>query len=606
MMIDFGFKRIGVCLSRGFLPLTLLAGVLLPDSAIGQQGYQRYGRVYINTHGSAVPASLLQYVAREGEMLVTKYRAIGITVPQDFSYKIDFLPNFEAYRRYSASIGKTVGPGTLGFNRSMVMQDRVTGDIMQEPQHPTHIVCYWSHEMPWEIIPTLLHEMCHSVHAANYGVMPVWLSEGLPEWYSNRKQHLGVSKKITTLNQYQDHMERVQTMTEKQFIGFIAATEYKHWETQFGNVSTGYFLAQTLVDFFLGNPSAQPYFRKALLKAKASSEWQRDRSVNWALDVEANWPQGIPMLLKGWKSWYKLQAQPKRTNRLNPFVDANRAHFHQLVTAMKKKPVVTDAERYALVHQWLSFARLEMDDLKQKRAESYHLGEPTMLRTRLLQVERFANKDHAIRQRITQDHRDRLKRTRPNPSDPLYKRTVPYKPVSWYLGIDPIQGSHPRPAYVSSTQLPQPGFRWQGLDNWQATMIFTNLFTSHIGNPMPLPKPKLKTGARGPFTEALRKNNLDAEAALRTVGGKLKRHAVTGEVLTLTLAKTRIDNDDLEHMAVLFQPQVLDLTDTDLTDGATRHLVGWASLRELKLGGTRLSKAAVDDIKYFSPGLIIE
>ncbi len=115
----------------------------------------------------------------------------------------------------------------------------------------------------------------------------------------------------------------------------------------------------------------------------------------------------------------------------------------------------------------------------------------------------------------------------------------------------------------------------------------------------------MKRKAQGQFSEALRKNSLNAEAAIRAVGDKLERHAITGEVLTLNLAHTFIDNDDLEHLAVLFQPRELDLTDTEITDAAAQHLSGWASLRVLRLSRTRITQAAVNDIKYYSPGLLI-
>ncbi len=601
----FKFKLTREYFYRVFSTCVAFLFLLQPELAKAQQGYQRFGRVYINTHGSAVPASLVQYIAREGELLITKYRAIGITVPKDFHYKIDFLPNFEAYRSYSAANGTTVGPGTLGYTSIRVRVNQ-QDDRSMKPQVPTPIVCYWNHDLPWEIVPTLLHEMCHAVHAANYGVMPLWLSEGLPEWYSNRKQHLGVQKKISTMRQYQRYMDLVQKMSTEQFVDFIASTKYDDWEKVIGDVGVGYFLAQTLVDFFLGNPSAQPYFRKALLQAKMDSEWQFERSINWAKNVQTNWPQGIPMLMKGWKSWYKIQAQPKKTNELDPFVDANREYFHKLLAKVRGKQVVTDAERYALVSQWLAFTRLEMDDVAKKRAESYHKGETTLLRARLLQVQQFATKDHTVREGITQNHRAGLIRTRPNGADPLYRKTVPYQPLSWYLGINTTLGAHARPPYLSGTRLPPANFRWQGLDVWQANMIFTNLFTSHIGQPLPLPKPKLTAAAKGPFTMALRANNMNPEAALKAVGGKLERHPVTREVITLNLASARINNADLEHIAVLFQPRVLDLSDTNITDPASRHLAGWASLRVLKLGRTRLSKEAVKQLNYYSPGLSIQ
>jgi hypothetical protein len=104
---------------------------------------------------------------------------------------------------------------------------------------------------------------------------------------------------------------------------------------------------------------------------------------------------------------------------------------------------------------------------------------------------------------------------------------------------------------------------------------------------------------------ALRANGMNAEAALQAVGGKLERHPVTREVITLNLARSRINNEDLEHMAEFFQPRELDLTDTDITDRASSHLAGWTSLRILKLGRTRMSTKTVKQLKYYSPGLDI-
>lgn len=602
-MKNLGSKR--VCLLRGLYVCAVLLILLLPGRAQAQQGYQRFGRVYINTHGAAVPNSLVQYLAREGELLIVKNRALGFQVPQNFYYQIEFFPDVNSYMAYSRSIGQNVGPGG-GYTLFDNITSRADGDIREQPKVPLKIVCYWHHDRPWNIVPILLHEMCHAVHGADYGAMPLWLQEGLPNWFSHRKQHLGVDKKIENMKRYPRYMKLVQEMDERTFIQFIASTQYEHWQKIIGDVGVGYFLAETLVDFFIGNPSAQPFFKQALVQAKAHSPWQFERSINCAANIEANWPQGIPMLLKGWKSWYKKQAQPKKTNELNPFVDANREHFHKLLAAMRAKQAVTDADRYAFVSHWLAFTRLEVDDLALKRAESYHRGETDLLRARLLKVQQFAAKDHSLRLGITQDHRNHLVKTRPNGADPLYKKTVPYQPVSWYLGIDPVLGKHARPAFLSGTQLPPANFRWQGLDAWQANMIFTNLFTSYIGKPPTLAKPTLKAAAKGPFTEALRKNNMNGETALRAVGGKLERNAVTGEVLTVDLTHARIDNADLEHLAVLFQPRVLDLTDTDITDSAAIHLAGWASLRVLKLGGTRMSKAAVDQIKFYAPGLAVE
>ena len=261
-----------------------------------------------------------------------------------------------------------------------------------------------------------------------------------------------------------------------------------------------------------------------------------------------------------------------------------------------------------------------MDALEYKINESYHLGESILIRAKQWHVQQFANRDHFARLPITKAHRKHLKETQFNPKDPLFQRSVPYKSITSYLGMGQGKDRHPRPPYVGSTGLlpatfsqpPPSGLedgkwtgKWTGLDGWQANMIFTNLFTSFIGRPEGLPAPKLKAEAQGPFTQALRANGMDATAALKAIGGKLERDPLTGQVTKLTLARTRIDNDDLEHMALLFQPHELDLSDTDITDSAWVHLVGWASLRSLNLGRTRVSAKTVEAWQRYSPGMEI-
>ncbi len=595
---------------RGWLGLTLLFFIGLSGltsvqgAAILGGEYKRYGRVAINTHGASIPAPLLHYIQREGELLIIKNQAIGIGVPEDFYFQLDFLPDFNSYQSYGASIGVNIDRGMLGFTRLLMSRNQKTGDSTMEPQHPSQIVCYFTQEMPWETVPTLLHEMNHAVHAANYGVMPVWLQEGMSEWFANRKYILGVSKKIGLIASYQRYMPVVDKMDLNQFAQFFSATTYDQWEKHLGDVPMCYFLAQTLVDFFM-QPAAQPYFRAALRKAKLGSEWQFQRTLIFMQDITANWPGGENMLLKGWKSWYKQEAKPKRTDKLDPYLDANRKHFHELVREVRGKKVVTDAARYGLVSQWLAFKRLEMDDLEYKINESFNLSESILIRAKQWHVQQFATLDHNARLSITKAHRKHLKETQFNPKDPLYKRGVPYVPITSYLGLGHGKDKHPRPAFEGSTGLPPPNFRWTGLDAWQASMIFTNLFTSFIGRPEGLPAPKLRTEAQGPFTQALRANGMDATAALKAIGGKLDRDPLTGHVTKLTLARTRIDNDDLEHLALLFQPHKLDLSDTDITDSAWTHLVGWAGLRSLNLSRTRISAETVEGWKRYSPGMDI-
>ena len=591
------------------IALVCLAGLARGQSAGVLGGnYLRYGRILtINPHGGKIPPQLLHQINMEGELLLLKHKLLGIAIPDNFYYQIDFCPDRETYRRYGQLVLGSDPGGSLGLTRIPILR-RPDGDIMERPAVPLQIVCYYNHDEPWETLPTVLHEMCHAVVGSNYGAMPLWLSEGLPNWFSTRKYFLGSDKKVNLMNSYNRHMDLVQGMDRDEFIDFIAATEYGEWKNQFGDVGIGYFLAQTLMDFFIGNVDAQPFFRQGLAKAKAKSDWQFERSITFAKYIEENWPGGIRLLLKDWKNWYKIQSRPKPANELEPYLDANRRRFFEMVRDVRAKQVVTDVDRYTLVSQWLAFKRLEVDDLTSKLEQSYNHSENTTLRARQWYLQQFANKDHAFRSPATEAHRRHLlSTTKPNLQDLYYTRTVPYQSLEWYLNLNIVTGAAPRPEFPAATKLMKEDFRWPSLDAWQANMIFTNLFTSHIGQPEQLPPPRLRPEARGPFTQALRENNLDAAYALKAVGGSVEHDPLTGQVLKLNLARTRIDDGDLEHLALLFQPLALDLSDTDIGGlKAFHHLSGWTSLRRLNLRNTRITAHLVENLKRLAPSLLIE
>ena len=99
---------------------------------------------------------------------------------------------------------------------------------------------------------------------------------------------------------------------------------------------------------------------------------------------------------------------------------------------------------------------------------------------------------------------------------------------------------------------------------------------------------------------------MNAEAALKAVGGKLTRDPLSGRVPKLDLSSTAVDNDDLRHLALLFDPRELDLSDTDITDSCSTTSPAGPASRRVNLRRSRLSTGTVDHIRYFSPGLIIE
>ena len=608
-------RRLGSSVALAVLVGILWAG---PPLAFGQGGGLRLApttpqfthqwlgkRLKINTHGQQLPPALVHYLNQEGELLLLKHRALGIHTPKDFYYQIDFLPSYEAFEKYSKSKGVTTSRGMLGYTELMVSQTP-DGNLRQKPQFPVSIVCFWNQDEPFETFPTLIHEMAHAVHAADYGALPLWLQEGMADWYAGRKHLLAAGKKRDNMIAYQRYMDLVQDMDETKFRLFIEATKYEEWDILFGSRGKGYFLAETLVDFFIGNPVFQTFFRSALKNAKDTSDWQFSRSLACAQDIKNNWPGGTAMLLKGWKNWYKAQSLPKDTRALDPYLDANRQHFHALESAMRRRATVSDRDRHQFVSAWLAYKRLEADDLNAKLRESFNASENLRFRTQLAHVQNFAMRDHLARSGFTNTRRSELAKAQPNSEDPFYRRTLPYQPLMYYLNLDITQQPHPRPAYTASTGLPENQFQWTGLDPWQANMVFTNLFRLHLGKPPEWPAPKFDQDAKGVLTEALKKYPKDPARAVRAIGGKIERNEKTGEISLLDLSGTSIDNRDLEHLPLLFDPLELDLSGTDISPRSARFLEGWTRLRRVKLRGTRISQSLAISIATYNPGIVVE
>ena len=315
-------------------------------------------------------------------------------------------------------------------------------------------------------------------------------------------------------------------------------------------------------------------------------------------------------MLKGWKSWYIKQATPKSTRSLEPFVEANKKHFHEIKRRIESAQDVTDQDRFNLVNSWLAFKRLETEDLQTKLRESYHRSENVLIRTKLWETESFAMKDHQQRWKAVTDGRKRMRQTdldlRRRIDDTLYKKTYPYRSLASYLSLDPLASPHPRLAYSGRTKLPQPNQAWESLDSLQANMIFTNLFSYHLNRPQKIAKPKLSQPYAGPFTEALAANLGAPENAVKKIGGKIIRDDIIGDIIRLDLSSTSITNGDLEYIAQLFNPRELDISNTDITGEGMKHLEGWSHLRSLKIEGTRLTLFNIRFLMAYSPGTEIQ
>ena len=162
----------------------------------------------------------------------------------------------------------------------------------------------WYHSDTTKIVPTLLHEMCHAIHNSQYGAMPLWLQEGIADWYSNRPRYLSAKAKSDLVKSYELTRGVLNSFDAQDVYLFLSATDYKDWDVICGDSSIGYVLSQSLIDMLIRYPQTQKIFIDGFKKAKAKSEWSGPRSKVFAENLLSQWPGGANAMLKGWRTWH--------------------------------------------------------------------------------------------------------------------------------------------------------------------------------------------------------------------------------------------------------------------------------------------------------------
>ena len=574
----------------------MVAWMLLVGASVtwGQQ-YERYGNLSIRGHGFTVPSAYIQYLRQEGQRLVVTHRALGMPVPNDFYFQIDFLANADAYYRYLKSKGHN-GEGSLGVTLVPQYREKTTGRISGKIMHPVPVIVFYNTKEPFKTIPTLIHEMCHAIPPAGYGALPLWFVEGVADWFSVRPQHVAVDKKISELLAYRRLLEQVEEMSDKDFVKLIAAAEYSDWQELLGSTGRGYRMSQALVDLFMHDIKvAQPVFRKALAEARAKTKYQNERSLEFAKSLQRNWPGGIAKMVGDWKRHYRGLATPKRSDQYAVAVRANR---HRMMAVAQAKGVTP----YTYVTQWLITQRVELEDLRKKGLHSLQKDEVREIRRRTQALSKFADFDHKQRWPAIEARRKAMRKNfGPDRKDRGYVKAIPYADLRRYLGIHPDGHQYALPRLDPRTGLASGAFRWPLLDQNSAVMIYRNLANGYR-KPVRAAFSMEGLTPANPLEEALNLYRGKPLEALKSIGAKVELDTM-GEVVSVDLSGARVTDNTLGLVMAQVYPERLDLTGTDISDDALEDLMGWAQLKQIKLGGTRVTKRKVELLQFLSPHL---
>ena len=220
-------------------------------------------------------------------------------VGRNFRVRYRIFGKFEDYAEYSkVRYRKTVNKNLLGFFSPN------TNEIISWKQEP---------HLSWRLVPTLLHEGCHTIMDEMFGELPFWMVEGSADWLGEAPAWL---QKADGLRKDQ-HVRwlRLNDMRKKGRLPdlrvYLLSNSYEQWDRMFkGNIGTGYDIGWSIFDFFmkthpqstvfLGNMVNDP----AVLRARRNG--QKEAAFVQALDE--NWQGGIKLLEKGWHTWIQRKS----------------------------------------------------------------------------------------------------------------------------------------------------------------------------------------------------------------------------------------------------------------------------------------------------------
>ena len=107
--------------------------------------------------------------------------------------------------------------------------------------------------------------------------------------------------------------------------------------------------------------------------------------------------------------------------------------------------------------------------------------------------------------------------------------------------------------------------------------------------------------ASAPAQEPLPKEQADAVAAIKKLGGSVYVDAISVEVLQVYLRGPKVTDAGLEHLKGLTSLTELVLQSEQITDVGLEQLKGLTGLTELNLGNTKITDAGLAEIKAALP-----
>ena len=224
-------------------------------------------------------------------------------VGRNFRVRFRIFGKFEDYAEYSrVRYEKEVSKNLLGFFSP------TTNEIVSWKQEP---------HLTWRLVPTLLHEGCHTIMDEMFGVLPFWMVEGSADWLGEAPAWLQKADGLRNDQHYRwvrlDRMRQSGKLPNLKI--YLHSSSYEEWDRMFdGNIGLGYDIGWSIFDFFIkADPKGQAMRFLGGVINDPKVQRARGRSGQMELEfsraIDRRWQGGTTLLEKGWHTWIKTNAK---------------------------------------------------------------------------------------------------------------------------------------------------------------------------------------------------------------------------------------------------------------------------------------------------------
>lgn len=259
-----------------------------PSSGQAEDLSERYNAelpfsLEFETVNYALPTELRNQLSVTVKKIFTIYRqALNLEYNPERAFRIVLHGDRSSFREYQQKIAPRL-ENPAGFYNSA--SNQITALAVDNRRALTALIT---------------HECSHAVSASGDTYVPIWLNEGLAEYFSRMRVH-GLTAEIPLNRRALHTLKRRNFHRDAPELREHVNASPDAWQQANGADNLSYSLSWSLVYFLMDSEEGRSLIRTLLERARNSPLPLRDS----AAIIEQNWEGGLNALTREWQDWLR-------------------------------------------------------------------------------------------------------------------------------------------------------------------------------------------------------------------------------------------------------------------------------------------------------------